>query len=46
MFSVVDHFDVAKDFSLGLFAGEQLEVVEVFTFQTTVKPFLLGIVLA
>jgi len=42
---VVEHLDMGKDFSLGLVTGEQLEVVEVFAFETAVKAFLLGICL-
>jgi len=44
-FAVVEHFDMGKDFSLGLVAGEQLEVVEVFSFETAVETFLFGICL-
>jgi len=42
---VVEYLNKSKDFSLGLVTGEQLEVVEVFSFETAVETLLLGICL-
>ena len=44
-FAVVKYCKVGKNFSLGLVAGKQLEVVEVFSLQATLIAFLLGICL-